>query len=75
MDAINEKIHAYEMVKGRTDPYDPRADTQEWDDPRLWSALGSPPDTDNVDGLWIVSHVSGPIEAMAQAMLQGALLP
>ena len=75
MDALNVKIH--EMVESRTDPYNPRADThdQEWDNPQLWSALGSPPDTDNVDGLWIVSHVRGPIEAMVQAMRQGAVLP
>ena len=63
------------MVGDRTDPCDPMAGAQEWENPQLWSALSGPPDTDNVDGVWIVSHVRCPIAAIVQVVQQGALWP
>ena len=57
------------IVDGRTDQCDPIEEAER--------ALGGPPDTDNVDGVWIISHdiVRGPVGAIVQAMQQGALWP
>ena len=62
-------------IDRRTDPHGPMTGTQDWEAPWLWAALGGPPDTDNVDSVWIVSHMHCPMMAIVQALQQGASYP